>query len=216
MLLALIVFVSICAAIFSVLIYTSIDDNETSSKTPLAEYNNLFTTGAQDSLQIIATEKSANRLPISTYTYDKKYNVCVLKVILSNKLGLNKVINYQNENTKIHFGGIYQAAPSSNFEMQIRTAAGGLVTKVHFKYSGSLIKALLTKDSLYCYYVKFNTFAINYDDEPYDVIAKADQQNVPASIIFKEKEKFLYIVIMTVAEGNEEMPQDLLYNMVNK
>jgi len=59
------------------LIYTMIDDDETSSKVPLTEYENLFNKDAQGKLNILATVKSKNRQAVSTYVYDKKYNLCV-------------------------------------------------------------------------------------------------------------------------------------------
>lgn len=200
----------------STLIYTMIDDQETSSKIPLTEYNDLFSKKAQDQLQILATVKSRNRQPVSTYLYDKEYNLCVFKVIMSKNSGLTHILNYQNETTSKSLNSTYEGLPCFNFDMSIKAGKSALVSSIHFKSDGDSIKSIVRNDTLVCFYYKFNTFSINFNDEPYDIIAKADQSNIPASVIFKKNGKFVYIIILTVAKGKEELQPDQLYSIINK
>jgi hypothetical protein len=202
--------------IFGVLIYTAINDNEKTSSVPLAEYNNLFTQEAQTKLKLLVTTTSRNRETTSSYIYDKIFNVFVFKVKLSSNSGLRKIVSYQNKTSYIFMNAVYSGLPSFNFDMDIKSGKSVLVSSVHLKSSGDFLKSVVKNDSLVCYYYKFNTFSINYNDEPYDIIAKAKQPNIPASIIFKTKGKFLYIILMTIAEGTEEMQADQLYSIISK
>jgi hypothetical protein len=201
---------------FSTMIYTMLDDQETSSKIPLKEYNNLFSKETQDKLQILATVKSRNREPISTYIYDTRFNLCVLKVILFKNSDLKNVIKYQNRTSYKTLNATYSGLPSSNFDMSIKAGKSVIVSLLYFKFSGDSIKSIVKNDSLYCYYLKFKTFSINYNNEPYDVIGNADESNIPASIAFKKRGDFLYIIIITVAKGKEELQPGLLYSLINK
>lgn len=201
---------------FATFIYAWINDHETSSKIPLAEYNNLFNQDAQGKLQILATVISRNRKPVSTYVYDKRYNICVFKVILLKDSDLKSIINYQNETSNKSLNAVYSNLPSFNFGMSIRIGKSVTVTTVHFRFNGDSIKLVAKNDSLNCYYYKFSSFSINYNDEPYDIVAKADRPSIPASLIFKKKGKVLYVILMSVAEGREVMRPDLLYNIINK
>jgi len=203
-------------AIFSKIIYTMIDDHETSSKIPLMEHYNLFTKEAQNKLELLATTTSRNRETTSSYIYDKVFNVFVLKVILTKNNSLKNIINYQNESSHVTMNAVYSGLSNYNMKMNIKSGASVTTSTVHFKFNGDSIKSIVSNDSVYCYYYKFSTFSINYNDEPYDIIAKAYQSNIPASLIFKKKGKFLYVIIMTVAKGKEEMQPDQLYNIISK
>jgi hypothetical protein len=203
-------------AIFSKIVYTMINDHETSSKVPLIEHYNLFTKEAQNKLELLATTTSRNRETTSNYVYDKTFNVFVLKVILANNNGLKDIISYQNESSHVTMNAVYSDLSNYNMKMKIKSGKSVTASTVHFKFNGNSIKSIASNDSLYCYYYKFSTFSIGYNNEPYDIIAKADQSNIPASLIFKKKDKFLYVIIMSVAKGKEEMQPDQLYNIINK
>ncbi len=198
------------------LIYTLIYNQETSSKIPLTEYNNLFTNDTQGKLQILATEKGRNRPPVSTYVYDNRFNICVFKVILANNSTLRKIIGYKHATS---YGNLFVAnggLPCFNFDMKISEEKVSKVSVVDFKFDGDSIKSIVNNDSLRCYYYKFETFSISYNNGLYDILAKADHSTIPASVMFVKKGKFLYIIIMSIAEGKEEMPPDILYSLINK
>jgi hypothetical protein len=198
------------------LIYTIVDDQETSSKVALTEYGNLFGKDAQTKLQILVTTKSRNRHPVSLYKYDKRFNVIVSKVSLLKYSDIGQMVNYENGTSYKSLNAAYEAIPSFNFDMSIKAGKSVSVSAIHFKVNGDSIRTIARNDSLVCFYYRFNTFSINYNDEPYDVIAKADRSTIPSSVIFKRKGKFLYVIIMTIGEGNEEMRPDLLYSIVDK
>jgi len=203
-------------AVFSKIIYTIIDDSETSSKVLLMEHYNLFTKDAQKKLKLLSTTTSRNRETTSNYVYDSVFNVFVTKIILANKNGLKNIISYQNESSHITMNAVYSGLSNYNMEMKLKSGTSVAASFVHFKFSGDSIKSVVSNDSLFCYYYKFNTFSISYNDEPYDIIAKARLSNLPASIIFKKKGKFIYVIIMTVMVGKEEMQPDQLYNIISK
>jgi hypothetical protein len=212
------IFTLVVFAIWAVsnIIYTLISDQQTYSKVPLAEYNNLFSQDVQSKLQILATTTSKNRLPVSTYVFNEKFNISVLKVTLSSASTLEKIIEYRNKYSNKWLNAVYGNLPSFNFNMSIKAGKTVPVSQLYFQFSGDTIKSIVKSDSVFCYYYKFRSFSIHYNDEPYDIIANADVSNIPASLIFKRRGQFLYIILMTVANGDEQMPPDALYSIIRK
>jgi len=127
-------------AIFSKIIYTMIDDHETSSKIPLMEHYNLFTKEAQNKLELLATTTSRNRETTSSYIYDKVFNVFVLKVILTKNNSLKNIINYQNESSHVTMNAVYSGLSNYNMKMNIKSGASVTTSTVHFKFNGDSIK----------------------------------------------------------------------------
>jgi hypothetical protein len=197
-------------------VYTVMDDQITCSSTPLSEYNSLFTKDAQRKLHVLVTKKSRNREPISTYIYENRFNICVSKIVLSKDLPLKDLISFQNVSSYQSLNQVYADLPSFNFRMNIKAGKCVIASAVHFKYSGETAIAIKKNDSLlYCYF-KFKTFSINYNDEPYDIIANSDKSIIPAGCAFIKKGKFLYVIIITEAKEAKEMNPDLIYNITNK
>ncbi|MDB5122337.1 MAG: hypothetical protein JWP94_466 [Mucilaginibacter sp.] len=213
---SLLLLLGMFVAIFGILIYTAITENVTTSEIPVPEYTRLFNVEALTNMKLVVTTKSKSREVTSTYTYKGKFNVYVFKIRLKNDNSLNRIINYKNESSYISMNAVYTELPSFNFDMEERSVGPGPVSKLYFKYSGDQIQSIAKNDSLQCYYFKFFTFSINYDDSPYDIVAQTQRGYIPASVIFKKKDKFIYGIIMTKAEAGEAMAPDLLYKMINK
>ena len=195
--------------------YALLDDWPTVSHSSLPEYKSLFSKQAQSKLEIIATTTSKKSLPTSSYVYDNQFNIFVYKEYLSDNSGLTNIMTYQNA-SDISSNAIYCELPSTDFTMRKKIGKSEAVSSVHFSFSGDSIKSIVKNDSLYCYYFKFKTFTINYNLEPYDIIAKADKSNIPGSVAFIKKGKTLYIIVMSVTEHGQQMQQNLLYSMINK
>jgi len=206
----------ITVVIFSMLVYTIIKAGQTSSKSSLSEYDTLFTKQGHDKLVHFGTETSQIRQPISNYVYDKRFNVFVYKVILVKDTNLKNIITYKNEGLSLFKNGITSPLPSRNFKMNLKDDQSTLVSTVRLISAGDSIVSIIQNDHIFCYYFKFNKFAISYNDEAYDINAAAANSNIPASVVFVKKGKILYVILMTVAEGDEEFDPKLLYNIVQK
>ncbi|MDN5284638.1 MAG: hypothetical protein JWR38_912 [Mucilaginibacter sp.] len=197
-------------------VYTMMDAQISYSVTPMPEYNNLFTKDVQQKLHILTTIRSRNREPIATYTYENRFNICVSKILLSKDLPLKRLISFQNTFSFQSFNPFYADLPSFNFHMNIKASKSVSASIVHFKYSGNPGIAIKKNDSLYCYYLKFKTFSINYNDESDDILAYSDESVIPAGFAFVKKNSFLYVIIITEAEGKKALEPDLIYNIINK
>jgi hypothetical protein len=197
-------------------IHTVMDAQITRSVTSLAEYNNLFAKDVQAKLHILATTTSRKREPISTYIYENKYNICVSKIILSKDLPLKELIRFQNESSYQPLDMFYADIPSFNFHMNIKAGKGAVASVIHFKYSGDSVVIVKKADSLFCYYLKFKTFSINYNNETDDILAYSDESIIPAGFAFIKKDRSLYVIIITGADGVKDMKPDLIYRITNK
>lgn len=211
----IIIFFGLClVVVFGKIFYTIIDENIMVSESVHPEYEELFNPKVIEKLKLIITTSSKYRGITSSYVYDQKYNIFVFKVQLSNN-NLQKLVSYQNESTYKSMNAFYEELPSFNFNMSLKAGEIPIVSHVYFKHFGDSIKTVIRNENLLCYYFKFRTFSINYNDEPYDIIAKADK-NIPASILFYKKNNVLYVILLTVAMGKEEFQPDLLYNMIKR
>ncbi|WP_158989842.1 hypothetical protein [Mucilaginibacter sp. L196] len=199
------------------MIYTAIHDPQTTTKTQIRSYDNLFAKQIQGQLRFYSTIISEHRQPESLYIYNGKYHIIVYSVLLSHALKIGNIVNYTNESSRININAIYNDRFGLNYEMNIRVGNTDTISKVNFKFDGDLIKPIAQNDSLLCYYYKFKTFSLSYNnqDDTYDIIAKANDSAIPANIEFIRKGKILYILILTTANGTEQMPPELLYNITN-
>lgn len=204
------------AGMFLEIFYTIIEDGSEVTNSPIGEYQNLFTSEAQGKMQIQSSVFSRNRGPSSTYVYDDKFDLFIYKVRLSNNSGdlnLNQILKMRKEITSISMNAVYSELPSYNFEMRLKGEKVLPASIIYFSQSGDALQNIAENDSLFCYYSRFKTFSVKFDDEPYDVIAEANR-SAPLSILFLKRNKFVYIMLLTVAKGKEEMKPDLLYNMI--
>ena len=161
---ALIVIAGIVLFIFGSMIYTLIEDDGATSHAPLPEYHNLFSRETQSKLNLLITTKGNNRGISSSYVYDSRFNIFVYKVVLKNKLSLKEIIKYKNEGSSSNIFVINGGLPSFNFDMKINAGKINPVSTVKFKFDGDSIKSIVDNDTLRCYYYKFETFSINFND----------------------------------------------------
>lgn len=210
------VLVGIFVCIFSILIYTAISDDVTSSQENIPEYINLFRKIDRVKLRILATAKSKNRLPVSTYIYDNKYNLCVLKMLLLRDLNLTKAVLFENKSSDITLNAVYGKAPGSDLKFYIKSGKSSVVSNINFKFDGDSIRNVVNSDSLYYSYFRFKNFSINYNNAPNDIIVIADNESLPGTLCFVKRGKSLFVLVMTVANGKKEMEPDLLLNMINR
>jgi hypothetical protein len=77
---------------------------------------------------------------------------------------------------------------------------------------------MVKNDSLLCYYYKYKTFSLNYDNQgdTHDLLANAEDTTIPADIEFIRKDSVLYILILTVANDKGQLAPDLLYSLTKR
>lgn len=195
--------------------YTIISDDETFSTKPFKEYNNLFTKKEQNKLIVLATTTSKNRYGVSDYRYNNDFNLLVYKVKLATNKDLKYLIKIQNESSYQSLNAVYSKLPSFNFDFKIKAGKSVFVSIVNFKFTGDSVYTIENNNISY-YYFKFKTFSINYNDEPYDIVANADDSLIPVELLFKKINNYLYLFCLSAANEKGEMKSDLLYNMINK
>ncbi len=211
----LIVAVALCFVypiyMFMRLAYTMFDAHEVSTMVSLPEYDSLFSKSAHDKLKLLVTTLSRHREPTSGYIFDSTFDIFICKIPLATNQNLRSIFTYENGTSKDV--GIYSKLPSYQFEMKLNERRVLGISTLQFKYNGDLIKNIANTDNFLCYYLIFKTFSISYDGGSYDIFAKADHTDIPASMVFTEKNHFVYIMIMTVNNGKQEMPTNLLYGI---
>jgi hypothetical protein len=203
----------ICLFGFAIIVYKMISNWPVLSNTPIKEYNSLFTKEALNKLKIFENIISKNRPAISSYIYDKTYSITVTKVDLTKSSTLVNMIDYRNGISNKFLNAVYTDLPST-FDLSINTDKPTNVSTIHFKSDGDTIKLVVKTDSIYCYYYKFKTFSITYNNEVYDIVGIADESNTPASLAFVKKNNELYVILMFVKEGEERMKENQLFSIL--
>jgi hypothetical protein len=199
------------------LVYAVFHDQQTIYTASVPEYDDLFAKEQQNLLQIKTTIKSKTRPPVSSYVFDKKYNVSVFQLNLAENTSLKSVITAKNEISDKQMNAVYSGLPGFNFNLDIKAGKQDSVKTLDFRFSGGQLVPVANNDSVFCYYYKFETFSLSYNNAPFDIIAKADNNAVPASIAFIKKSKKLDIVLLSLVEGGgETIAPDALYNMIKK
>jgi len=198
--------------------YSIIHDFQTTTKTSIASYDNLFAKQTQNELRFYSTIISKHRQPESLYLYKGKYHILVYSVLLSSRLNVENIVNYINESSKINLNADFGFRLGLGYDMNIREGGTGAVSKVNFRFSGDLIRPIVKNDSLLCYYYKFKTFSLNYDNQgdTHDLLATAEDSAIPANIEFVRKDKILYILILTATTIKQQLAPDLLYSITKR
>ncbi|TSJ42673.1 hypothetical protein FO440_00330 [Mucilaginibacter corticis] len=213
----LIVLGLILAIIFGNMIYIAVSDQSVSAKISLPEFDTLFTKEARNKLQINRTLKTRNREPVSTYVYDNKFQVIVIKVRLLHNLSLHQILNLKNETSNQRMNAVYSSLPSNN-SMTINLKAGKeiMASTVHFDFNGGIMNTVMESGNVYCYSYSFDSFSIRYDDEPYDIVATGDKKLSQIQTAFIKKDKSLYIILLNADDPKIQMEPNLLYSMIKK
>jgi hypothetical protein len=154
---------------------------------------------------------------VSTYIFDKKYNLCVFQLNLTSNTSLKNLVKVKNEVSRKPITAIYSGLPGYNFFIDIKAGKQDSVSNLDFKNSGGEALVTAKNDTVVSYDYKFETFSLSYNHESYDIIARADSNAVPASIMFIEKSKKIYVVLLTLTEGGgPAIPPGLLLSMIKK
>jgi|GEM_PF-2261756 len=196
--------------------YTLIDSQDNTSSHSLESYNNLFDDDAKAKLKILTTVESRHRQPESVYIYDNKFHVLVLRLSLSKDVLLRDIIDYQQTDPEFDQRIAHLLLPSFNFKLHKKSGRTPTVSAVHLKIKGDGFAKTDDRGSLLSYYYNFNSFSINYNNEPDDIFAQATADNVGACLSFIKKDKFLYILLLTSANGDAKVQPNTLNSIINK
>lgn len=185
------------------------------SKTSIPQYNELFNVVARDKFNIPTTIKNKDQEPVSSYIYDKRFDVLVYSVILSKKLSLKNIVNLRNGvSEKNNNDRAYLNMSNDEYKMYKGIDSIGYVSTLNVRFNSDSNKYVFKDDRVICYYYKLKSFSINYNDKPYDIMINSDGSGIPLSTAFIKKGNVFYVIIMTPATGEREIQQDQLYNII--
>ncbi len=208
--LGLLIFIS-----FIRVIYVMVTDDRVFLTKPVPAHEMLFTQEAKQKLKFFNGSKGKDRQPYSSYLYDGKYEISIYGVKLNNDLDISKIIQYKNIRSG-KMDGVYGKGGDSKFKIKVTSKHIPTASVLHFEFYGSSLKSFFEKDNLFYGYLIYDTFATRYDNNSYYLIAEATQEERPASIAFLKQDKILYTIIMTPWDNGDELPEDLLYRIIQK
>ena len=197
------------------LFYAAISNQERLSYNSPSAYNNLFTAAANPKVQLFATITSRTRHPESEYVCNKKYNLFITRFNIRDDFGLQKNLNVENEETHLDKSKeVSLPLKSFDFKLAILSEKIPTATNVVLKIGGSNVKVITDSTNKKFYYIRSKTFSVALNSTIDYLFSESVKEN-PACVAFIKKDKFLYMVIMTVATGKEEMTPIQLDEILN-
>ncbi len=201
---------------FTYLIFTLLTDDTVRLTEPVPAHEALFTKEARGKPKFIIATKAKDRQASSNYSYDdNRYNISIHSVKLLKENVLQKIIKYKNEKAG-DMPGIFTSGGDFHYETKTRIKGVSTASTLNFSFSGSSIQSFFEKDNFFYAHLSYQSYGISYDDDSYYMVGEAKYDDRPASLIFMKKDGLLYTIIMNTWGNVNEIPDDLLYSLIEK
>lgn len=104
---------------------------------------------------------------------------------------------------------------------QWRPVLARAVSKIHVLLGGDSLNRVAANDSIVSYYLLCKSFSLKFSEQgPVEVNMVGEDRPLghtavsPADILFLKRNDVVYLMIMTPASSDRNIPPDLLYNIV--
>jgi hypothetical protein len=185
------------------------------------DYSNLF--NENKDLVFNETDISKTRNPIAQFTYNNKFRMFVYRVNSARPISLDTGINdsYIGENMSHNF--IYgRFGEFDQFDFLFKRGTQDKVSKVYLNIQGLQTQTIKKNGTLAYYYSRFRNFSIKYNSEAAQDFfgsvkdSVSDNVSIPIEIMFLERKKNLYLVILTSTNNKIDLAPGTLMNLIKK
>lgn len=178
---------------------------------------NLISKKYRDKIKVNEVLRSKVRSPISLITLDDRYSLIIYKIDLLENQPINNLLSVTNESTDRSTGVTYGIVDNNLFSFQYKSGGSPPASKIYLTLSGDSLQTAFKSDTTIGYHLLFKNFSIKYSsNDPIDLFVKSDNgSNVPIDILFLNRNKSCYLLLMTSNDVNAPISADLLYKVVN-
>lgn len=199
-------------------ITSAINQQQPVSNVELKEYRHLFPAKEMSQLSNVWNYNSSVRNQFSLFDYgkDQKYCLLIYKIPVQSAFSLRKVNTQMNNELNSNSGG-YITINENYSEFNYKIGKPSEANNILLSYVGDSFKTIMSSDSLMVYYYLGNKIALNYNQENTSDLyggAKNEQETLPFGIAFIQKNRNVYLIIMTVNNLGDSMPQNELSNLL--
>jgi len=162
------------------------------------------------------------RAPVSFLYVDDTYHLVIYKIGSTGVRSISDLLQIKEENSKRTDEVVYTIIDFNGFSrFQWRPIPSRAVTKIHVTFGGDSLTRVAANDSIVSYYLLCQSFSIKFSEQgPVEVYMVGEDRPFgrvaisPSDILFLKRNDALYLMIMTPASADRNIPKDLLYNIV--
>jgi hypothetical protein len=160
--------------------------------------------------------RSKVRNPISLITFDERYSLIIYKINLLENKSVKNLIDVVNNSTDRTTGVTYSVVNNNLFSFQYKAGGVPPAPKIYLTYSGDSLQTTVEGDSIKGYQLLFRNLSIRYSEHgPIDVFIKSvNKANVPVHILFFNRNKSCYFLLMAPNDSGSNVNADILYKLV--
>jgi hypothetical protein len=189
---------------------------EFSNKAP-SEYLDLI---KNNNFRCINTVKIKERNEISNFSYDRRYYLQIYKLDNSYYGSLKTAIKENYQNDYGYHSTPYELNEQNCAEFRYKLYVPGKPSNIYFSLFGRGTQNIKKNDSIALYHSNFKNLSIRFlQDADDDIYAKAKQNNyfndsAPIEILFLKRHSHLYLLFMSVDNGNRDLKPGMLYDLI--
>jgi hypothetical protein len=186
------------------------------SKSMEKEYLSLI---PQDSFTVVGNYNSKIRNQISIFDYgiQRNYRLFIYKIPIKNNFSLENIIGKKVKDNSINAWKAYTVIEKGILELNYKSGKPPKAKNILFSYNGNNLKLVAQNDSILSFSLNFKDFSISYNkNNVKDIYGETILNYPPLNVLFLKHNKGLYLLLMTINEKGEELPPDMLYNLVSR
>jgi hypothetical protein len=174
-----------------------------------------------DSFKVNEVLRNKIRGQISLITLKQKYSMVIFQIPVLSNSSLQRMFKEEVRSVDRSSGVTYSTVSNGAFSFQTNSQALKPVSEIILTLYGDSIRKNQQTDSLVHYNFLCKKAAIRYGyDNPIDVFIQGgykgfDIQEVPMSVLFLKRGSTVYFFVLACNNLKEQMPPDLLYDVVS-
>lgn len=188
-----------------------------------SEDSSLLPVNTRSRIEVIQINNSKVRSPISVLRFNKSFNLLTYKIDLAKSSPLKTLLHVSVSSSNTSVGYSYGVI-SSDVIYQLDYLAGKPkpAQDIYLTLAGDSLQTVFENDSMISYHLNCKNFSIKYDrNDPVDLFVESEEKpfeaanQIPTDLLFLERGKKIYLLIMTPKDFKSSIPADLLYQIVS-
>ncbi len=208
----------IAGLVAAILIYRSVNlamkSQVITINTPVPDEHELFTQDAQSLLDFTGGSKGEKGQPQTNYIYDGKYVIKVIKVIVPPQLTIRSLVKLVHQDAN-SMNGFYSTSGNPEIKVKYKMSVIDTTSSLNLTYHGNYINEHFENDHYYSF-MRIDNFSLNYDKDRTVLKVESHGGIHPLSLYIVKKENAIYTITMISYDGGDDMPETLLYSLIEK
>ncbi|HVW99398.1 MAG TPA: hypothetical protein VHA52_03015 [Candidatus Babeliaceae bacterium] len=188
------------------------------------EYLELFAQPVKGKMFAKNVKWSYQKNPIMLMSYDQLYDVFIYKTpLISHLENLNNLIHTERRYIKLTSEIVYSSFNLDGFTFYYSSKQPSNANGFYLRWKGDSLTTAFSNDSIVSYYASITNLSIRFRESGInDIVLSTEKKNWfqhkkrEISIILKQKNGFIYLLLVFLPEGNKKMDLKIINDLVSE